>query len=401
MKQRFATVTVHAGQRPDPVTGSLSTPIYQTSTFVFPDVATGARRFAGEEAGYIYTRLGNPTQAALEEKIAALEGAEAALAFGSGMAAISAVLLGLLRSGDHLLYGDSIYGCSHSLINELLPRWGITATAVDGTDLVAVAQAIQPNTKVFLLETPSNPTLKVVDIAAIAALCAPNAIQLVVDNTFASPALQLPLKLGAHVVVHSATKFIGGHGDVIAGVAAGPKALMDELRMTTLKDIGGVIAPFDAWLLLRGLKTLDVRVQRHCANAMQVAAFLDQHPMVERVYYPGLPHHPQYEIAQRQMSAPGSLISFEVRGGLEAGRRFIERLELCQLAVSLGDVDTLIQHPASMTHSIVPREERMATGITDGLIRLAVGIEDAADIIEDLAQGLAYVGSMPNLSAVR
>lgn len=398
-QQRFATVTVHAGQRPDPVTGSLTTPIYQTSTFVFPDVATGARRFAGEEAGYIYTRLGNPTQAALEEKIAALEGAEAALAFGSGMAAISAVLLGLLRSGDHLLYGDPIYGCSHSLINELLPRWGITATAVDGDDMEAVARAIQPNTKAFLLESPTNPTMKLFDIAAIAALCEPRGIKLVVDNTFASPALQQPLALGAHVVVHSATKFIGGHGDVIAGVAAGSKALMDELRKTTLKDIGGIIAPFDAWLLLRGLKTLDVRVQRHCENAIKVAEFLEQHPMVERVYYPGLPSHPQYELAKRQMKAPGSLMSFEVRGGLEAGRRLMESLHLCQLAVSLGDVDTLIQHPASMTHAIVPREERLAGGITDGMIRLSVGIEDAADIIEDLAQGLACVES--ELSTLR
>lgn len=398
-RARFATLAVHAGQRPDPATGSLSTPIYQTSTFVFPSAEEGARRFAGEAAGYIYTRLGNPTQSVLEEKLAILEGGEAALAFGSGMAAISGVIMAAVSAGDHILYGEPIYGSTHALLHHVLPRFGVSATGVDGSDPEQVAAAIRPNTRLLLFETPANPTMKLVDIAAVSRVAHDQGVLVVCDNTFASPALQQPLTLGADVVVHSCTKYIGGHGDVIAGAVVGSKEFIEHLRMTSLKDLGGVISPFDAWLLLRGLKTLDVRMERHSRNAQRVAEFLAGHPLVERVYYPGLPDHPQYELARRQMRAPGGMISFEIRGGVDAGRLLMNSVRLCHLAVSLGDVDTLIQHPASMTHSMVPPEERLAAGITDGLIRLSVGIEDPEDIIADLAQGLDRVATELTLAA--
>lgn len=388
---RFATLAVHAGRNPDPATGSLATPIYQTSTFVFPSAEEGARRFAGEADGYIYSRLGNPTQAVLEEKLAALEGGEAALALGSGMAAISAVLLGLLQAGDHALYGDAIYGSTHALLHQMLPRFGIAVSAVDASDPAAVRAAVRPNTRLMLLETPTNPTMKLADIRAVATVTRERGVTLVCDNTFASPALQRPLELGADLVVHSATKYIGGHGDVIAGAIVGSAGMIRELRLTSLKDLGGVISPFDAWLLVRGLKTLDVRMERHCRNAQQIAEFLAGHPLIQQVYYPGLRSHPQYDLARRQMKAPGGILSFEVRGGLEAGRLLMNSLQLCRLAVSLGDVETLIQHPASMTHAVVPRADRLAMGLTDGLVRLSVGIEDVQDIIADLAQGLEQV----------
>ncbi|HHY36303.1 MAG TPA: methionine gamma-lyase [Firmicutes bacterium] len=388
-KAGFSTRAVHAGQGPCPVTGALSTPIYQTSTFVFQNVDQGAARFAGEEEGYIYTRLGNPTVAAFEEKIAVLEGGEAGLAFSSGMAAISAVLFALTKQRDHIVSCDTIYGCTHAFMSSILPRYGIETTFVDLSDPEKGAAALRPNTKVIYLETPANPTMKLVNIAAMVELARQVGARVVIDNTFATPYLQRPLELGADVVVHSATKYIGGHGDVIAGVAVGSKEFIDEVRVTTLKDIGGVLGPFEAWLLLRGLKTFPLRMEKHCANAMEVAAFLEAHPAVERVYYPGLPSHPQHDLAKKQMQGGfGGMISFELKGGLEAGKQLMNSLELCSLAVSLGDTETLIQHPASMTHSPYPPEERLKAGITDGLVRLSVGIEDAADIIADLKQGL-------------
>lgn len=387
-KQGMATRCVHAGQHADPLTGALSTPIYQTSTFVFANAEQGAARFAGQETGYIYTRLGNPTQAALEEKMANLEGGEAGLAFGSGMAAVSAVLMALLASGDHVIYGEAIYGCTYDFLHEVMNRYGVEATGVDTSSLEAVEAAFRPNTKVVMLETPANPTMVLSDIKAIADLCHRRGAVLVVDNTFMSPYLQRPLSLGADVVIHSATKYVGGHGDVIAGIAVGQKAFIDQVRATTLKNVGGIISPFDAWLLLRGLKTLHVRMERHSANAMKVAQFLASHPEVERVNYPGLSSHPQHDLARRQMDDFGGVITFELRGGLEAGRRMINAVQLCQVAVSLGDADTLIQHPASMTHAVMPREARLASGITDGMIRLSVGLEDADDLIADLEQAL-------------
>ncbi|MEW6724669.1 MAG: methionine gamma-lyase [Bacillota bacterium] len=390
-KAGFSTRCVHAGQDPDPSTGALATPIYQTSTFVFPSVERGAARFAGEEQGYIYTRLGNPTQAAFEAKMAALEEGEAALAFGSGMGAISATVLGVVRQGDHLVSDETIYGCTHAFFSHMLPSFGVEVTLVDASRPEAVEKAIRPNTKCIYIESPCNPTLKLIDMQAIAAIARRHGITTIMDNTFVSPYFQRPLEHGIDVVIHSATKYISGHGDVIAGVAVGRQEFIDMVRMTTLKDIGAVISPFDSWLLLRGLKTLAVRMEKHQANALEVARFLENHPKVERVYYPGLPSHPQHELAKRQMDGFGGMIAFELKGGLEQGKTVMNSVRLCRLAVSLGDVDTLIQHPASMTHSVVPEEDRLKAGITNGQVRLSVGIEDVEDIIADLEQALAKI----------
>lgn len=390
-KPGLSTIAVHAGQHPDPLTGALATPLYQTSTFVFDNVAQGAARFAGEEQGYIYGRLGNPTVHALEVKMAALEGGEAALAFGSGMAAITATLFALAKAGDHIVAMDAIYGCTHAFLSHLITGLGVEVTFVDASRTDAIESAIRPNTKVIYVETPANPNLRLVDLAAIAELGRKHNITTVVDNTFMSPYLQRPLALGCDVVVHSATKYISGHGDVIAGIAVGTKEFMDTVRMTTLKDIGGIIGPFEAWLLLRGLKTLAIRMDRHNQSAMVVAEYLEQHPKIDKVFYPGLPSHPQHELAKRQMSGFGGMIAFELKGGFEAGCTMMNSVKLCHLAVSLGDVDSLIQHPSSMTHSVVPREERLAAGIADGLVRLSVGIEDVEDIIADLEQALEKV----------
>ncbi|HHX24776.1 MAG TPA: methionine gamma-lyase [Thermoanaerobacterales bacterium] len=387
----FNSKAIHAGQKPCPVTGSHMTPIYQTSTFVFKDVDQGARRFAGEEAGYIYTRLGNPTLSELEAKIAALESGQAALGTASGMAAISTALLTLLKKGDHIVAGDTLYGCTHGLIHEMLPQYGIEVTMVDTSNIENIEEAIKPNTKVVYVETPANPTMKLVDLKKTAETAHKHGARLVVDNTFMSPYLQRPIELGADLVVHSATKYIGGHGDVIAGLIIGPKDLIDIMRIPYLKDFGGVLSPFDAWLLLRGIKTLGVRMDRHCANAQKVAEYLERHPSIDAVYYPGLTSHPQHDLAKRQMDGFGGMMSFELKGGLEAGKILMNNVKMISLAVSLGCVDSLIQHPASMTHSPVPREERLKAGITDGQVRLSVGIEDVEDIIEDLDQALNKV----------
>lgn len=387
-KLGFATRAVHAGQEPDPQYGALSTPIYQTSTFVFKDVAQGAARFAGEEEGYIYTRLGNPTVTALEEKVACLEGGEAAAAFGSGMAAVSATIMALVNQGEHVVHSSALYGCTFAFLHELISRFGVTATGVDTADLEAVKKAIQPNTKVVYIESPTNPTMRVTDIQAVADIVHAHGAKVVVDNTFMTPYLQRPLEMGADVVLHSATKYINGHGDVVAGLVISDKETMTKIKMTTLKDIGGIMSPFDAWLILRGLKTLPLRMDRHNSNAMAIAKYLEKHPAVAKVYYPGLESFDQHELAKKQMSGFGGIMAFELKGGFEAGVRLMNGVKICHLAVSLGDIDTLIQHPASMTHSVVPEAERLAANITPGLVRLAVGLEDVEDIIADLEQAL-------------
>lgn len=388
----FSTKAIHGGGYNSRENyGSLNPPIHQTSTFVFKDVEEGRARFAGEEEGYIYTRLGNPTVKILEDRLAELEGAEAGLAFASGMGATSAVILGLLKSGDHIIATDALYGGTYSFLGQIKERYGIDYTLVEMTDAENIRKYIKSNTKMIYLETPINPTMKLVDLEKVSLIAKEIGALTVVDNTFMSPYLQQPIKYGIDIVLHSATKYIGGHGDVIAGLLVGSNELMHEIRMNSLKNIGAVMSPFDAWLLLRGLKTLPVRLDRHTENAMKIAEFLEKHPKVEKVYYPGLPSFPQFELAKKQMKAPGGLISFEVKGGLQAGIDMLNNVQICQLAVSLGDIDTLIQHPASMTHSPIPAEERLKMGITDGLIRLSVGLEDVNDLINDLDQALSFI----------
>lgn len=369
--------------------GAHTLPIYQTASFVFADVDTGAARFAGEDtSGYIYSRLGNPTVDAFEREMATLEGTEAALGAASGMAAISAVLLRLLSSRDHIVATDSLYGCTHALITKTLSRFGIESSFVDTSQPDLLADAIRPNTRIVYIETPANPTLRLCDLRLAADLAHRSGALLVVDNTFLSPVLQRPLEHGADVVLHSATKYIGGHGDVIAGVVCGTAELMNDIRGTTLKDVGGVLAPFDAWLLVRGLMTLSLRMHRHCENAVAVAEFLQSHPKVSEVAFPGLATCAQREILQRQMSGPGGMIAFTLKGGFAAGKALANHTRIARLAVSLGAPATLICHPASMTHSPMSPEERMAYGIGEGLMRLSVGLEDAEDIIADLDQAL-------------
>ncbi len=387
----FATKAIHDTAHERFAGGPLVPPIYQTSTFVFPTAEEGAERFAGEASGYIYSRLGNPTVSALEEKIAFLEKAEMALAFSSGMAAVSAVLMALVKTGDHILCSKGMYGCTFSLLNWLQNRFGVEHSLSTMSDEEMLRQAIKPNTKLIYVETPVNPTMELIDLEMVGRVGKELGIITIVDNTFMSPYLQRPIEWGCDLVIHSATKCIGGHGDVIAGLVAGPRSLLEEVQKTTQKDFGGVLGPMDAFLLLRGLKTLAVRMEAHTKNAQAVAQFLTSHPQVERVHYPGLPEFPQHVLAQKQMDGFGGVVSFELKDGHEAATRMLNHVSLCRLAVSLGDVDSLIQHPASMTHAIVPREERLNMGITDGLIRLSVGIEEVQDIICDLENALSFV----------
>ncbi len=391
-KLGLGTTAIHAGTLKN-LYGTLAMPIYQTSTFIFDSAEQGGRRFALEEAGYIYTRLGNPTTTTLENKIAALEEGEAGIAMSSGMGAISSTLWTVLKAGDHVVTDKTLYGCTFALMNHGLTRFGVEVTFVDTSNLEEVKNAMKENTRVVYLETPANPNLKIVDLEALSKIAHTNPNTLViVDNTFATPYMQKPLKLGADIVVHSVTKYINGHGDVIAGLVVTNKELADQIRFVGLKDMtGAVLGPQDAYYIIRGMKTFEIRMERHCANAKKVVEFLNKHPKIEKVYYPGLETHPGYEIAKKQMKDFGAMISFELKGGFEAGKTLLNNLKLCSLAVSLGDTETLIQHPASMTHSPYTKEEREAAGITDGLVRLSVGLENVEDIIADLEQGLEKI----------
>ena len=388
----LGTTAIHAGTLKN-LYGTLAMPIYQTSTFIFDSAEQGGRRFALEEAGYIYTRLGNPTTTVLENKIAALEEGEAAVATSSGMGAISSTLWTVLKAGDHVVTDKTLYGCTFALMCHGLTRFGIEVTFVDTSNLDEVKNAMKENTRVVYLETPANPNLKIVDLEALSKLAHTNPHTLViVDNTFTTPYMHKPLKLGADIVVHSVTKYINGHGDVIAGLVITNKELADQIRFVGLKDMtGAVLGPQDAYYIIRGMKTFEIRMERHCKNAKKVVEFLNKHPKIERVYYPGLETHPGHEIAKKQMKDFGAMISFELKGGFEAGKTLLNNLKLCSLAVSLGDTETLIQHPASMTHSPYTKEEREAAGITDGLVRLSVGLENVEDIIADLEQGLEKI----------
>jgi len=381
---------VHGGYHPDG-TGAVNVPIYQSSTFVFRDAAHGAALFAGEEEGYIYTRIGNPTIRALEDSVADLENGAGGIATSSGLGAISTLYMALLEMGAHMVSTASVYGPSRGLIERHFSRFGVEASFVDTSCLENVSQAIRPDTRLVYVETPSNPTMQMTDIAGAAKLAHDHGSLLAVDNTFASPYLQKPLDLGADVVLHSVTKFINGHADVVGGIlVAKDKDVLQRLR-NVMVGTGCNMDPHQAFLVLRGLKTLGLRVERAQEGAQAIARWLEAHPKVQNVRYIGLPSHPQHELAKCQMRGFGSMIAFELKGGLEAGRRLMDHVRLATLAVSLGGVETLIEHPASMTHASMSKESREAAGFTDGLVRYSVGIEDADDLIADLDQALEAV----------
>ncbi|KOO41110.1 methionine gamma-lyase [Priestia koreensis] len=386
--RKIETEVIHSGYNADHHLGSLSMPIFQTSTFTFRNAEQGEMRFKGEEEGYVYSRLGNPTVRSLEEKMAIMEAGEAALAFSSGMAAVSATLISLTKANDHIICSQGIYGCTFGLLQLMEEKYNITHDFCAMETEEQLRALIRPETVCIYVETPINPTMKLVDLSLVVKVANEYGLQVVVDNTFSSPYLQQPLVLGCDIVLHSATKYICGHGDVIAGVVVGKKDFIENMAVTTQKDIGGVLAPFDAWLLLRGLKTLPVRMDRHCENAERLFQKLNMHPSVERVYYPGNVQHPDYPIMAKQMKKGGGLISFEIKGSKKDAQRVLNALDLIKIAVSLGDAETLIQHPATMTHSVIPAQERVEMGITDQLIRLSVGLEAWEDIWDDLSQAL-------------
>lgn len=386
----FNSLAVHAGGKEDEM-GSAVAPIYQTSTFKFRDADHGAACFAGKDPGYIYTRIGNPTIEELENAVAALEGGYGGIATSSGMAAVNTVYLAYLSAGKHLVAHNSLYGPSRGIMETLYPRFGVESTFTDLSKVENLHKALRPETALIFLETPANPTIGLTDIALICEIAHEKQIPVCVDNTFCSPYLQKPLELGADVVLHSMTKFINGHADIVAGmVVAKDKAHYDLLR-PVMVNMGFNMDPHQAWLTRRGLKTLGIRIDRAQENAIKVAHFLQDHPKVEWLLYPGLESHPQYELARKQMKGSGTMMSFGLKGGIEAGKKMMNHVKLSLLAVSLGGIESLIQHPASMTHSKLSPENRQAAGITDGLVRLSVGIEEAEDIINDLKQALEHV----------
>lgn len=392
-KKGFATRQIHAGHMPNQF-GALATPIYQTSTFVFDSAEQGGRRFALEEDGYIYTRLGNPSCTEVEEKVAELEGAEAAVSTASGIGAVASAMWVTVNAGDHIVAAKTLYGCTFAYLEHGLSRFGVETTFVDTRDPNNVAKALKPNTKAVYLESPANPNMYLADIKAIADIAHKHNpdILVYVDNTYCTPYIQRPMEFGADVVIHSATKYLNGHGDVIAGFVAGKRDFIAQVRLVGIKDMtGACLDPFQAFLINRGLKTLNIRMERHCASAQKVAEFLETHPKVNTIQFPGLKSFPQHALAQKQMALPGAMIAFAVKGGIQAGIKLINSVKLASVAVSLGDAETLIQHPASMTHSPYTPEERLASDITDGLIRLSVGLEEVDDIIADLDQALANI----------
>ncbi len=389
--KRFETEAIHSGSTSGNNMGSLVPPLYQTSTFTFESAEQGEKRFAGIEEGFIYSRLGNPTVKLLEDRMASLEKAEAGLAFSSGMAAVSAVLIALTKTGDHILCSQGVYGCTFGLLAMLKEKYGVEHDFSSMDSIETLEKEIRSNTACIYIETPINPTMKLVDLEMAVKAAKKKGIPVVVDNTFCSPYLQTPITQGCDIVIHSATKYICGHGDVIAGITVGKKEFIEKVSHTTLKDIGGVISPFDAWLLLRGLKTLPVRMDRHCENAERIFSFLKSHSKIAAIYYPGDPEHADYSIMKKQMKQMGGLISFSITGTKETAQKFMNQLQLIKIAVSLGDTETLIQHPATMTHAVVPEEERRKMGIDDTLLRLSAGLEAWEDIKEDLEQALKKI----------
>lgn len=387
--QDFSTRAIHHGYDPQSNQGALNPPIYMTSTFTFDSAESGGAMFAGEKEGHFYTRISNPTLDHLEQRIANLENAEAGLCTASGMGAITATFWSFVQAGDEIVIDKTLYGCTFSFLTHGLPRFGVKVTAVDMTDPANLADAITAKTKIVYFETPANPNNRLVDIAAVSAIAHRAGAKVVVDNTYATPVITRPIEHGADIVVHSATKYLSGHGDVVAGLVVGNREDINQIRMVGLKDMtGAVMSPMTAMLLLRGIKTLELRVERHCQSAMSVAQALESHPAVLNVFYPGLESFPQGDLARRQMARFGGMIPFEVKGGKAGGIAMMNRLNLIQRAVSLGDAESLIQHPASMTHSTYSPEERAEHGIAEGLVRLSVGLEGTQDLINDLYTAL-------------
>lgn len=386
----FSTRAIHHGYDPYEGVGALNPPVYLSSTYAFPTVEDGSARFAGEQAGYVYSRVGNPTTCLLEQRIADLEGGEAALVTASGMGATTSLLWTLLQPGDEVIADKTLYGCTFGFFNHGLAKFGVKITHLDLTEPSNLEAAINAQTKVVFFESPANPNMRLVDIAAIAAIAHRHGAKVVVDNTYCTPYLQRPIEFGADYVVHSATKYLGGHGDLIAGAMVGPKESLDQVRFYGIKDMtGAVLSSQDAFLILRGIKTLTLRMDRHCQNAQSIAEYLAGHEKVAVCHYPGLPSFPQYELSRRQMKQPGGMVAFELKGGIDAGRRFMNALQLITRAVSLGDAESLAQHPASMTHSFYTPEERREHLIGEGLVRISAGLEDIEDLLGDVEQALA------------
>lgn len=377
----FATDCIHAGQAPEEVTGAVTVPIFQTSTYVQPEL--------GRHKGYEYARTKNPTRSAVEANLAALEGGKYGHCFASGMSATDCVLR-MFQSGDHVIAGENMYGGTFRLFDKVLRKYGLEFSYVDTTDVKNIEAAIKPNTKLLFLETPTNPMMSLTDIAAASKFAHARGVLVAVDNTFCSPALQRPIELGADLVVHSTTKFLNGHSDSVGGVVISNDDAIAEQLGFLQNAVGAILSPFDSFLVLRGTKTLAIRMERHNTNGLAVAQYLDKHKKAKKVYYPGLPHHPQHELAKRQMKGFGALISFEL-GSLDNAKKFLDRVRLCSLGESLGGVETLISHPSSMTHGSVPEETRDRLGITAGLVRISVGIEDVEDLIADLENAFAGV----------
>ncbi|PHY20952.1 methionine gamma-lyase [Caulobacter sp. BP25] len=385
----FSTRAIHAGYDPADEHGALTPPVHLTSTFAFESAEAGGEMFAGMREGHFYSRISNPTTDLLERRLASLEGGEAAVATASGMGAITAVLWSFLKAGDEVITDQTLYGCTFAFMRDGLTRFGVTVRQVDMTDPGALAAAISDKTRIVYFETPANPNMRLVDIAAISAIARAAGAKVVVDNTYATPVLTRPLGLGADIVVHSATKYLGGHGDLVGGIAVGGVEDMGRVRLVGVKDMtGAVMSPFTAFLVMRGLKTLSLRMARHGESALAVARWLETHPAVAGVFYPGLFSFAQHALAARQMAHGGGMMAFELKGGHAAGVAMMNRLTLIRRAVSLGDAETLIQHPASMTHSTYTPEERAEAGIGEGMVRLSVGLEDVADILGDLERAL-------------
>ncbi len=391
-----STKAIHAGLPHNSRYGEVSVPIYQSSTFSFPSAEDGAARFSGNQSGYIYTRMGNPTITALEENVAALENGHKGMATATGMAAISTVFLALLEKGSHIVSSDCVYGPTRVILETAFAKFGVASTFVDSSDLTQIEKAIRPSTRIVFIETPANPTMKISDLAGTARIAHKNGCVFVVDNTFASPYLQRPFEHGTDVIVHSLTKFINGHSDVVGGMIVTRDESMYKNIKPVLNQFGGTMDPHQAWLVLRGVRTLHLRVERAQENAMKLARFLESHPMVDWVLYPGLPNHPQHDIAARQMDGFGSMIAIGVKGGLDGGKIVMNSVRLFTLAVSLGGVESLIEHPASMTHASVSKAERELAGISDELVRISVGCEDVGDLQEDLDNALNAISATLN-----